>query len=74
MVRGRWSQTSSAPIWTIQQKDGAGLGGLENVDPLQETELVAGDEIRPRDQVVERIGSGPKRRCDVVTEPDFFES
>ncbi len=23
---------------------------------------------------VERMGRGPKRRCDVVVEPDFFES
>ena len=22
----------------------------------------------------ERIGCGPKRRCDVVRDPDFFES
>ena len=23
---------------------------------------------------VERIGCGPKRKCDTVIEPDFFES
>ena len=42
---------------------------------LEQPELVAGDEVG----VVDEIGAsgsarGPKRRCDTVTEPDFFES
>ena len=28
----------------------------------------------PSIRYVERIGSGPNRRCDTVTDPDFFES
>ena len=28
----------------------------------------------PSIRYVERIGSGPNRRCETVTDPDFFES
>ena len=47
---------------------------VEHVDALDELKLMAGDERARCTRYVDRIGCGPKRRCDVVREPDFFES
>ena len=35
----------------VEQEDRAGLGCFEHIHPLQEAELVAGDEVGPGDQV-----------------------
>ena len=58
----------------VQQERAALAGSIEHLEALEEAELVAGDEIGLVDQIWGRIGSGPKRRCETVTEPDFFES
>ena len=31
-------------------------------------------KLAPDTRYGERIGSGPKRRCETVCDPDFFES
>ena len=67
-------QTLSADENAVEQEDAAGFGVLEDVQPLQEGELVTGDEVGIvfNDQIRAGIGLGPKRRCEMVTEPDFF--
>ena len=35
---------------------------------------MAGDEAGAGDEIGGVIGFGPKRRCEVVMEPDFLES
>ena len=35
----------------VEQEDRAGIGALQHVEPLHEAELMAADEIRPRDEV-----------------------
>ncbi len=47
------------PVGAVEQKDRARLGRLKQVEPLQERELVARDEIRRADQVrrVNRLGA-----------------
>ena len=44
------------------------VDGSRKANWWQATKLACGD------QVGARIGRGPKRRCETVTEPDFFES
>ena len=58
----------------VDQEHGA-LGGLgEHVDAIEELGLVTGDELRLLHEIGGPDRVGPKRRCDVVREPDFFES
>ena len=69
-----WSQTSSAPIGAGQQEDGAVLGVGEHVVLLEEREVVAGHEVGLGAQVGAADQLGPKRRCETVMAPAFFES
>ena len=62
-------------VGAVQQERGARLGHRQHVDPLQEVELVAGDERSPGGPGTSRlIGRGLNRRCETVTEPALRES
>ena len=72
--RGRWSQTSSGPYGAFSRNTAPGAACSQHVERSrnanwwQATKL-AGGSGRPSGS-----GRGPKRRCEIVTAPDFFES
>ncbi len=63
-------------IRAVEQERGAGGGMTEHVDPIEEPELVAGDEVASPFPMryVESIGASETRRCEIVIDPAFFES
>jgi hypothetical protein len=58
----------------VEQERAAVADVAEHVEAVEQPELVAGDEVGFLDQVGRADRLGPKRRCDTVIEPDFFES
>jgi hypothetical protein len=58
----------------IQQECSARREVSQNVTCFEKKRLVAGNEVAFVMRYVERIGRGPKRRCEMVIAPDFFES
>ena len=63
------------PVGAFSSNTAPGRGAGEHVVAVEEAELVAADEVRAAGSgTASRIGRGPKRRCEMVTAPDFFES
>ncbi len=58
MVFGQMLPDVFRAVRAVEQEDGAGLGGGEDVDLLEELELVAGDEVGARDEVGGADGLG----------------
>ena len=58
----------------VEQQRRPRRGPVEHLGALEQPELVAADEVRLEIRYGALIGSGPKRRCETVCEPDFFES
>ena len=59
----------------VEQQRRAGRRAAEHVDLVEQPELVAADEARAAARGrAPGSARGPKRRCETVCEPDFFES
>ena len=60
----------------VEQEDAARLAYLSISNVSRKLKLVAGHEVGLVGSIRygARIGCGPKRRCEIVTVPDFFES
>ena len=50
------------PIWRVEQDRRSVLGELDDLGPLEQTELVARDEVRPLDEIggANRLGTEPQ--------------
>ena len=58
----------------VQQEDAAFLDAPQQVVLVHIGLVVAGDEVGIVDEVGRADGRLPKRRCDMVTQPDLRES
>jgi hypothetical protein len=72
--RGSASHTSAGGAAVLSSTVAPGIAARQHVAALERLGVVDGDELRAPIRYVERIGRGPKRRCEMVVEPDFFES
>jgi hypothetical protein len=59
---------------TVQQEDSAIRSEAQDVPSREECVLMTGDKARRSDQYGAWIGSGPKRRWEIVCAPDLWES
>ena len=62
------------PVGTVEQEGRPVAGHVEDIDAFEQVELVAGDEVGVGYEVRRVDRFGPKRRCEAVMVPDFFES
>ena len=73
-VRGRWSQTSPGPYGLFSRKTAPGSASRSTSSRSRNENWWQATKVARLIRYGARIGRGPKRRCDTVTEPDFLES
>ena len=62
------------PVRAVEQEGRARRRRLQHVDLIQQPEWWQATKPACRSDRWTGSGRGPKRRCDTVIEPDFFES
>ncbi len=73
-VRGRWSHTFSGPYGLFSRKTAPGSASRRTSRRSRNENWWQATNVARLIRYGARIGRGPKRRCDTVSEPDFLES
>ena len=72
--RGSRSQTSSGPYGLLSRKVAPSSATPSTSIRESRSKLWHATNCACSTRYDERIGRGPKRRCEMVVDPDFFES
>jgi hypothetical protein len=71
---GRWSQTSPGPYGLLSRKTPPGSATFRTSSRSRKENWWQATKVALLMRYAERMGRGPKRRWEIVAEPDFFES